>query len=111
MIVVIFELIPKTENKDDYFALAGELKSTLASIKGFISVERFQSITNPEKYLSLSFWQDEQAVAKWRNTCQHRAAQKSGRDTIFDDYRLRVAAVVRDYGKYNRQESPKDSKN
>ena len=90
--------------------MASALKPELNKIKGFISVERFQSLADPNKVLSLSFWEDEESIAQWRNLEQHRYAQKAGRDFVFDDYRLRVANVIRDYGMDNRTEAPADSK-
>lgn len=110
MIAVIFEAFPKEGKRDDYFDLAAQLKSELNKIEGFISIERFQSVNDPKKLLSLSFWKDEESVALWRNVELHRYAQKEGRNCIFDDYRLRVATVVRDYSMNNRREAPADSK-
>jgi len=110
MIAVIFEVFPADGKREKYFDIASALKPELTKIKGFISVERFQSLTDPKKVLSLSFWEDEESIAQWRNLEQHRNAQKAGRDFIFDDYRLRIASVVRDYGMNNRKEAPADSK-
>jgi heme-degrading monooxygenase HmoA len=110
MIAVIFEAIPAKEKWDEYLDIAARLKPELIKIEGFISIERFQSLTNPEKVLSLSFWENEESVAQWRNTELHRAAQKKGRASVFDDYRLRIAVVERDYGKTARTEAPEDSK-
>jgi len=98
MIAVIFEVWPADGHKDDYMDHAARLRDELNAIDGFISVERFQSLTDPDKLLSLSFWRDEEAVARWRNHSRHRATQTAGRSGIFRDYRLRVAGVVRDYG-------------
>ncbi len=109
MIAVIFEVVPAPEQQQTYFDLAADLKPYLAQIDGFISIERFESLTEPGKFLSLSFWRDEAAVAAWRNLEQHRAAQATGRASIFADYRLRVAAVLRDYGKTERTQAPADS--
>lgn len=109
MIAVIFELEPKNAEKDNYFSIAMDLKPLLKTIDGFISVERFQSLVNPEKYLSLSFWRDEEAVQQWRELTNHRQAQQSGRENIFSDYRLRVAQVIRDYGLQEREQAPADS--
>ena len=110
MIAVIFELEPKSELKDRYFDLAAQLKPLVENIDGFISIERFQSLANPDKYLSLSFWRDEEAVKEWRNLADHRQAQKQGREEIFNDYRLRVAGVIRDYGMNSRSQIPEDSR-
>jgi heme-degrading monooxygenase HmoA len=104
MIAVIFEVFPAEGRKDDYLEYAARLKSELECMDGFISVERFQSLTDPDKLLSLSFWRDEEAVAGWRARAGHRVAQSAGRKGIFRDYRLRVAAVVRDYGMSERRE-------
>ena len=109
MIAVIFEVLPKAERFDDYLQIAASLVPDLQRIDGFISVERFESLSRPGKILSLSFWRDEQAVARWREQSNHRAAQAAGRTEVFDDYRLRVAAVVRDYGMTDRAEAPTDS--
>ena len=110
MIAVIFEVWPAEGRKDDYLAIAASLRDELERIDGFISVERFQSITDPGKLLSLSFWRDEEAVARWRNQAHHRDSQRQGRAGIFADYRLRVAAVLRDYGLTDRAAAPEDSK-
>ena len=110
MIAVIFEVWPKPEHKKDYLDLAAELKPILETIDGFISVERFESLTEKGKILSLSFFRDERAVAAWRNMPQHRKTQGKGRATIFENYRLRIAGVIRDYGMHDRAEAPKDSR-
>jgi heme-degrading monooxygenase HmoA len=111
MIAVIFEVWPADGRREGYLDHATRLRPELEKIDGFVSVERFQSITDPAKMLSLSFWRDEAAVARWRNQVQHRATQKAGRSGVFRDYRLRVAAVVRDYGMNERREqAPQDSK-
>lgn len=109
MIAVIFEAWPKQSHHQRYLDLAAELKPLLAQIDGFVSIERFESLTEPGKLLSLSFWRDEQAVQQWRELEHHRAAQQAGRKQIFDDYRLRVAHVLRDYGLVEREEAPADS--
>jgi heme-degrading monooxygenase HmoA len=111
MIAVIFEVWPANGRKGEYLDLAAKLKPLLSEIDGFVSVERFESLTEPGKMLSLSFWRDEAAVQAWRQVAEHRAAQRRGRGGIFSDYRLRVAGVVRDYGMRERRESaPADSK-
>lgn len=110
MIAVIFEVTPAEGRKDAYLDIAARLKPTLEQIDGFISVERFQSLTNPEKMLSLSFFRDEEAVQEWRRVEAHRAAQQAGREHLFAGYRLRIASVVRDYGLNERAEAPADSR-
>lgn len=109
MIAVIFEVIPTPGRKQEYLDLASKLRPELDKIDGFISIERFASLTNDEKILSLSFWRDEEAVKQWRELDQHRRAQSSGRKGVFADYRLRVAGVVRDYGMFTREQAPPDS--
>lgn len=109
MIAVIFEVWPAQGEKQAYLDIAASLKSELQTIDGFISIERFQSLVEPDKLLSLSFWRDEQAIQQWRNLEHHRAAQSRGRHGIFSDYRLRIAGVVRDYGLNDRVEAPADS--
>ena len=106
MYAVIFEVKPHTGREQEYLAIAQSLRSELEKIDGFISVERFASLYNEGKLLSLSFWRDEAAVERWRNHMQHRAAQRRGREEIFADYRIRVANVVRDYGMAARDEAP-----
>ncbi len=106
MYLVIFEVIPKTERYDEYLTIAASLRSQLEEIDGFISVERFSSLTDEGKILSLSTWRDEAAVIRWRRNMQHKAAQNRGRQDIFDDYRIRVATVVRDYGLTARDQAP-----
>jgi heme-degrading monooxygenase HmoA len=110
MIAVIFEVWPAEGRTDDYLAIAAALRTELEAIDGFISVERFQSISEPGKLLSLSFWRDDEAVKTWRNQQHHRASQAKGRSGIFADYRLRVAAVARDYGLNDRAAAPGDSR-
>ena len=108
MIAVIFEVWP--ERRDDYLDIAAELRPLLQQIDGFISVERFESLTEKGKLLSLSFFRDEAAVQAWRNVAEHRVAQAKGRAGIFKDYRLRIASVIRDYGMNERAQAPSDSK-
>ena len=110
MIAIIFESWPHPDQRDRYLEAAARLKPLLADQDGFISVERFESLTEPGKILSVSFWRDEEAVAKWRQVEQHRLIQQAGRKAIFRDYRLRVAQVLRDYTKNERAEAPADSK-
>lgn len=110
MIAVIFEAVPAAGTQDSYLAIAAELRPLLEQIDGFISIERFQSLGNPGKLLSLSFWRDEEAVKCWRNVELHREAQAAGRHHLFADYRLRVAAVMRDYGLNEREQAPADSR-
>jgi heme-degrading monooxygenase HmoA len=110
VIAVFFEVRPKPNARERYLAMAEALGARLAEVEGFISIERFQSLLDPGKLLSLSVWRDEEAVARWRNLEVHREAQSLGRSTIFDDYRLRIACVVRDYGMEERAEAPADSR-
>jgi heme-degrading monooxygenase HmoA len=110
MLAVIFEVIPAPGRKQEYLDLAAQLRPELEKIDGFISVERFASLTNEEKLLSLSFWRDEEAVRRWRNLAGHREAQARGRSSVFADYRLRIANVVRDYGMTDRAQAPQDSR-
>ncbi|MGA9123066.1 MAG: antibiotic biosynthesis monooxygenase [Pseudolabrys sp.] len=110
MIAVIFEVWPKADRKQDYLNIAADLKPLLEKIDGFISIERFESLYEPGKILSLSFFRDEAAVQAWRTTNEHRVAQAKGRGEIFSNYRLRVAGVIRDYGMRERQQVPDDSR-
>lgn len=110
MIAVIFEVIPAEGQRDSYLKTAAALRPHLEKIDGFISVERFESLTQPGKLLSLSFWRDEEAVKQWRNLEVHRQAQAKGRGSYFADYRLRVAGVMRDYGLNEREQAPTDSR-
>jgi heme-degrading monooxygenase HmoA len=110
MIAVIFEVWPKGQHRQEYLDIAAELRPLLADIDGFVSIERFESLSEPGKILSLSFWRDEDAVAAWRQLAEHRAAQTRGREYIFADYRLRVAHVLRDYGMDSRADAPADSR-
>ena len=110
MIAVIFEVEPDEGRRDTYLEIAGRLNPLLETMDGFVSVERFESLTTPGKILSLSFWSDEAEVAGWRRTQAHRQAQAAGRGGVFADYRLRVASVLRDYGMAERAEAPGDSR-
>ena len=110
MIAVIFEVWPKAEHKQAYLDTAAALRPILEKIDGFISVERFESITEPGKMLSLSVFRDEKALEAWRNVEQHRLAQERGRNSYFRDYRLRIAGVIRDYSLTDRAQAPQDSR-
>ena len=110
MMAVIFEVKPSEGQQQAYLDAAAALRPLLAQVDGFISIERFQSLTDPGKLLSLSFWRDEAAVARWRELEAHRRTQEFGREQVFADYRLRVASVVRDYGMTDREQAPADSR-
>lgn len=109
MIAVIFEVWPKAEAKDEYLRIAAELREYLETQDGFISIERYDSLSEPGKMLSLSFWRDEASIAKWRNLAGHRDAQATGRAELLNGYRIRVAAVTRDYSDSDRAQVPSDS--
>ena len=110
MIAVIFEVSPAEDRRDAYLGLAADLRPLLDGVDGFLSIERFQSLSDPARLLSLSFWRDEQAVEAWRNTEEHRQAQRAGRGGVLAAYRLRVALVLRDYGMHDRAAAPADSR-
>ena len=111
MLAVIFEVTIAEGRKQEYLDLAATLKPLLEQVDGFISIERFSSLSNEGKLLSLSFWRDEKAIQEWRNIESHRHAQEKGRSGVFSDYRLRVAEVCRDYGMTDREQVPTDSRN
>lgn len=110
MLAVIFEVWPRAEHRAGYLDWAARLKDELLRMEGFISIERFQSLSDPDKILSVSFWRDEACLAAWRNLESHRAAQAAGRSTMFKDYRIRIVQVVRDYGLHEREQAPADSR-
>lgn len=110
MIAVIFEVWPHAERREEYLEIAASLRAQLEAMDGFISIERFESLAEPGKLLSLSFWRDERAVAAWREVEGHRAAQAKGRARVFKNYRLRIADVLRDYGMFDREQAPADSR-
>ncbi|MBH98606.1 MAG: antibiotic biosynthesis monooxygenase [Rhodospirillaceae bacterium] len=110
MIAVIFEVEMLTKKQKDYIEFANQLMPLVEKIDGFISIERFESLTKPGRMLSLSFWRDEMAVAEWRNVVEHRKAQKAGIETIFSDYRIRIGDIKRDYGMHKKKGAPQDSK-
>ena len=110
MYAVIFEVEPEPGRRQDYLDFAARLRPELEKMDGFISIERFESLTQPGKILSLSFWRDEEAIKAWRNNSRHRATQAAGRGGIFADYRLRIGAVIRNYGLTDRAEAPADSR-
>lgn len=110
MLAVIFEVRPYPEHRAGYLDWAARLKDELLQMEGFISIERFQSLTDPDKILSLQFWRDEECLAAWRNLEAHRAAQAAGRRTMFKEYRLHIAQVVRGYGLDDREQAPADSR-
>jgi heme-degrading monooxygenase HmoA len=110
VVVVIFEVWPAEGRTAEYFDIAASLRGELERIDGFVSIERFESVSTPGKFVSISFWRDEDAVRRWRNVEGHRHAQARGRAGIFADYRLRVASVIRDYGMQTRDEAPADSR-
>jgi heme-degrading monooxygenase HmoA len=110
MIAVLFEVWPADGKMQYYLDLASALRAELSQLDGFISIERFASLSDPRKLISISFFRDEEAVARWRNSADHRATQSKGRGGVFDDYRLRVAYVLRDYGLADRTQAPNDSR-
>jgi heme-degrading monooxygenase HmoA len=110
MIAVIFEVEPDPAHRQEYLDIAAALRAELETIDGFLSIERFESLSQPGRILSLSFWRDEAAVAHWRNLESHRMAQARGRAGVFSGYRLRVAEVVRDYGLHDRDQAPPDAR-
>jgi len=111
MFAVIFEVSPTRAGKAEYLDMAAGLRTFLEEQPGLITIERFQSLVDEQKILSLSFWESEQAIELWRNQLEHRHAQKCGKDSLFESYRIRVANVVRDYTKNDRHEAPADSSN
>lgn len=110
MIAVIFEVEPEEGMTGPYLDMAAKMRALVETVPGFISVERFESITNPGKLLSLSFWENEAALENWRQMAEHRAAQTAGRNRMFKGYRLKVVSVMRDYGKHDREDAPADSR-
>ena len=110
MIAIIFEVTIKDGQADSYLEMASRMRPLAESINGFISVERFKSLSHPDKLLSISYWKDEAAVERWRKLEEHRQAQKTGRNRMFKDYRLRVVGVLRDYGMHDREQAPEDSR-
>lgn len=110
MMAVIFEVVPREGQRQAYLDAAAALRPLLEEVDGFLSIERFQSLTRHDKLLSLSFWRDEAAVARWRDLDAHRRTQEFGRAHAFADYRLRVASLVRDYGMEDREQAPGDSR-
>lgn len=110
MIAVIFEVWPRDGKREAYLDIAAAIRPELEKVPGFISVERFESLTEPGKILSLSFFEDEEAIKAWRNLEVHRKAQAKGRGGVFDNYRLRIAGVIRDYGLNERDQAPSDSR-
>lgn len=110
MIAVIFEVHPAQGRADEYLDIAADMRPMLDQIAGFVSIERFQSLSDPTKLLSLSFFRDEAAIREWRTLSAHRNAQSKGRGGVFDDYRLRIAGVTRDYGLHDRAQAPEDSR-
>ena len=110
MMAVIFEVWPADGQRDTYLQMAAALRDELLTMDGFISIDRFESLYEPGKMLSLSFWRDEASLAAWRALDAHRRAQRAGRSHVFGDYRLRIASVVRDYGMDDRAEAPSDSR-
>ncbi|QIE42729.1 antibiotic biosynthesis monooxygenase family protein [Meridianimarinicoccus aquatilis] len=110
MIAVIFEVDVAEGQRDAYLDMAAKMRAHLTAMEGFISIERFESLTTPGKVLSLSFWEDEAALTRWRTLTAHRGAQAKGRSDFFADYRLRVAGIIRDYGMFDRAQAPADSR-
>ena len=110
MIAVIFEVIPTVDGRQEYLSIAANLREHLKHMPGFISIERFQSLVDERKILSLSFWEDEEAIRRWRTLEEHRIAQSRGRASLFEDYRIRVGGILRDYSMQDREQSPEDSR-
>lgn len=109
MMAVLFEVTPLPGRADRYFEIAASLRERLEAIDGFISVERFESLSRPGVYLSMSWWRDDAAIARWRNEVCHRHGQREGREAVFADYRIRVVSCARDYGMHERAQAPLDS--
>lgn len=109
MYAVIFEAVPAGKGREEYLAIAAKMREFIADQKGFLSIERFQSLVDEKRMLSLSFWETEPDIESWRNQFDHRKAQKAGKERLFESYRIRVAEVVRDYTNTDRQEAPADS--
>lgn len=109
MIAVIFESRPKDGRGETYLDMGRSMNSLVEGFDGFVSIERFESVVEPGKFVAISYWRDEQAVASWRNVAEHRNVQDGSRKTVFDNYRLRVARIIRDYGMHERDDAPKDS--
>ncbi|SFE49082.1 antibiotic biosynthesis monooxygenase family protein [Roseivivax sediminis] len=110
MIAVIFEVSPAEGRQDEYLDIAAQMRPMIEEVEGFLSVERFRSLSDPDKLLSISFFEDEEAVERWRRLAAHRGAQAKGRGGVFADYRLKVCQVLRDYGMFDRDEAPGDSR-
>lgn len=109
MIAVIFESWPKHGRGETYLEMGQRMMSLVEGFDGFISIERFESVVQPGKFVALSFWRDEAAVTAWRNVVEHRQIQRGSRNGVFEDYRLRVASVTRDYSMHDRIQTPHDS--
>jgi len=109
LIAVIFEVLPDEQGRERYLEIAADLRQQLSQVPGFVSIERFQSLSDPGKLLSLSFWESEEAIREWRTLSEHRAAQRAGRNSLFLDYRIRVGHIVRDYSLHDREQAPSDS--
>ncbi len=108
-IIVLFEVTPTKTGAEKYLELAGKLRPMLSSAEGFISAERFKSINNEGKLLSLNIWESEEALEKWRNTLEHRMSQAEGKNKLFESYKITVCSSIREYSDKERQEAPKDS--
>ncbi|HJA07813.1 MAG TPA: antibiotic biosynthesis monooxygenase [Candidatus Mailhella merdigallinarum] len=108
-IVVLFEVTPTAEGRQRYLELAASLKKLLAEAKGFIRAERFSSLTEEGKLLSMNLWESEDDVDAWRNTLDHRISQMEGRNKLFKKYTITVASVIREYGNTSREQAPSDS--
>jgi heme-degrading monooxygenase HmoA len=106
MIAVIFEVRIKPGKQEEYLQIAADLREHLSRVEGFISIERFASLSEECKLCSLSFWKDEGSIKQWREFEKHRLAQEKGKTEIFADFRIRVAEVFRDYGMEARKEAP-----
>ena len=107
-VVVLFEVTPTAEGKVRYLELAAQLKLLLSDAKGFIHSERFSSLNEEGKLLSLNVWENEESVKKWRNELHHRMSQSEGRERLFENYRITVAYVIREYDDYNRREAQEE---
>lgn len=108
-IIVLFEVKPTREGMQRYLDLAAALKPLLAGFEGFIRAERFSSLNEEGKLLSMNVWTDEEAVARWRNVVEHRMSQREGREKLFESYRITVCKAIREYSDTERSEAPDDS--
>ena len=96
MFSVLFEVHPKPDQWDAYLGYVKMLRPELEQVEGFVDNIQYRSLNREGWILSLSNWQDEKAVVRWRTKMRHHEVQELGRGEVLLDYHLRVGQITLD---------------